>query len=404
MNTKKWLAYALYIIGFLVPFIASGMVGMPMWSQPWVPIVNFGCWIAAFIIGYFPFSETRKFPPGTTTPLKVVQYIGLSSANIVLMALLIGYLYYPTVSNSIFPRNLSTLLIITLAVMGVQITVKDWKGIITHPKIVLISSATRWIIMPFVAFCVGKFIFGTISGLPEQTSTLLALGMVVLGTTPTGAASNSLTLISRGDLALSVSVTTLNTILAPLLQPLMIGWLAGANIDFTPALRMNMILELLKLVLAPVIISTIFGMIFPAFVQRIKPYLMPIAVFTLALIIMSTMSKGTAVLLKQINILPWILVACCIQGFAGLGLGFYAPKFFGFDFKQRIAACFEVGVENAALTSVVALQFFGPMVALPAILYGKVQNIIAVSIFVPYFIKKDEEMKEKAQEVQAPAE
>ena len=394
---NKWLAYALYIIGFAVPFAASGMVGMPMWSKPWVPIVNFGCWIVAFVIAYKPFSETRKFPPGSTTVTKVAQYIGLSSANIVLMALLIGYLYYPTVSNSIFPQNLPILLIITLAVMGVQITVKDWKGIITSPKIVLISSAVRWIIMPFVAFCVGKFIFGTLSGLPEQTATLLSLGMVVLGSTPTGAASNSLTLISRGDLALSVSVTTLNTIIAPFLQPLMIGWLAGATIDFTPALRMDMIIELLKLVLAPVFISTIFGIMFPGILQKIKPYLMPIAVFTLALIIMSTMSRGTIVLLKQIQILPWILLACCIQGFAGLGLGFYAPKFFGFDFKQRIAACFEVGVENAALTSVIALQFFGPMVALPAILYGKVQNLIAVGIFVPYFIKQDEKMREAAE-------
>jgi BASS family bile acid:Na+ symporter len=86
-----------------------------------------------------------------------------------------------------------------------------------------------------------------------------------------------------------------------------------------------------------------------------------------------------------------------VQGFVGLSLGYWVPKLAGFTHKQRVAACFEVGVENASLSMVVARNHFSPLAAIPAVLYGKIQNLLAISVFVSRFQKmKDEEAPELA--------
>ena len=85
-----------------------------------------------------------------------------------------------------------------------------------------------------------------------------------------------------------------------------------------------------------------------------------------------------------------------MQAFAGLLLGYFLPKFFGFNYAQRKAACFEVGVENAAMAMLLALKHFNPLTALPSIVYGKIQYIITSTIFVPRFqnIEDKEEVPE----------
>ncbi len=222
--------------------------------------------------------------------------------------------------------------------------------------------------------------------------------MIVLGTTPTGGGSNALTMISKGDLALSVSVTSINTILAPFLQPILILWLAGGM----ASLNANAIfMDLLKWVVVPVVAGTIMGSFFTKTVARIKPAFGPLAILCLTFIVMGTMSKGTSTLIQQFSILLYLVAICVVQAMAGLLLGYFAPKYFGFNYAQRKAICFEVGVENAAMAMLLALKHFNPLTALPSIVYGKVQYIITSTIFVPRFqnIEDIEEVKEPAMEV-----
>jgi bile acid:Na+ symporter, BASS family len=212
--------------------------------------------------------------------------------------------------------------------------------------------------------------------------------MILLATSPTGAASNSLTLISKGDLALSVSATTVNVLVAPFLQPLLVKLFVGSTTSVDAS---GMFLELVQYVLAPVVVATIVGILLPRLVERIKPVLPAIAVLSLACVLMGTVSKGTATILSNFGVVSFVIAACVIHGVLGLTLGYVVPKYLGFSRPQRVSSCFEVGIENAAIAPALAISYFGPLAIIPAIVYGKTQNLLAVTLFAPYFQKLAEQ-------------
>ncbi len=184
--------------------------------------------------------------------------------------------------------------------------------------------------------------------------------------------------------------------LAPFLQPLLILWLAGsmAHLDAN-----KIFMDLVQWVVVPVVAGTILGSIFPKPVSKIKPIFGPLAILCLTFIVMGTMSKGTSTLIKQFSILLYLVAVCLVQAFAGLLLGYFLPKYFGFNYAQRKATCFEVGVENAAMAMLLALKHFNPLTALPSIVYGKIQYIITSTIFVPRFQKIEDRARKTVEEV-----
>jgi bile acid:Na+ symporter, BASS family len=392
MGSKKlkYLSNACLTLGFLIPFVASKFVGMPLSAMPIVSAANILLWVVGLLVGYLAYLELKK-PPATLSLLtKIGNYISSAPQLFLTLGILFGYLFYPSVSTSKVPTAGPYLLMIIMFSMGLAINVQDWMRIIQKPKVVGISVLLRWLCMPLVAFLLS---FVLVWLFPGPTGKALAAGMIVLGTTPTGGGSNALTLISKGDLALSVSVTSINTMLAPFIQPLLILWLAGsmAHLD-----AHKIFIDLVQWVVIPVVAGTILGSIFPKPVSRIKPIFGPLAILCLTFIVMGTMSKGTAKLIQQFSILFYLVGVCLIQGFAGLLLGYFAPKLFGFNYAQRKAACFEVGVENAAMAMLLALKHFDALTALPSIVYGKIQYIVTSTIFVPRFqaIEDPEEVQE----------
>jgi BASS family bile acid:Na+ symporter len=110
-----------------------------------------------------------------------------------------------------------------------------------------------------------------------------------------------------------------------------------------------------------------------------------VAVICLALIMLANISKGTGTLLKTLWILPWMFGACAVQAVVVLSAGYYLAKLMGFTVAQQAATCFNVAVENASLATVIAMAHFGPLAALPAIFYGKLQHMFGIGIFVRKF-------------------
>jgi bile acid:Na+ symporter, BASS family len=392
MGSKKlkYLSNACLTVGFFIPFVASNFVGMSLSAMPIVSAANILLWIVGLIVGYLAYLETKKPPSTLSFQMKIGNYISSEPQLFLTLGILFGYLFYPSVVKSVVPPVGPYLLMIIMFSMGLAINVQDWMRIVQKPKVVGIAVLLRWLCMPLVAFLLS---FVLIWLFPGPTGKALAAGMIVLGTTPTGGGSNALTMISKGDLALSVSVTSINTMLAPLIQPLLILWLAGsmAHLD-----AQKIFLDLVQWVVVPVVAGTILGSIFPKPVSKIKPIFGPLAILCLTFIVMGTMSKGTAKLIEQFSILLYLVGICLVQAFAGLLLGYFAPKLFGFNYAQRKAACFEVGVENAAMAMLLALKHFNPLTALPSIVYGKIQYIITSTIFVPRFqnIEDKEELPE----------
>jgi bile acid:Na+ symporter, BASS family len=380
----KLAAYVLFALGFLIPFGASHWKGTPLTAHPVALAATAGLWVAGMLLEYRAYALERA---ETGTPLwrRLCDFVGRGAASWLVLGIAFGFVYYPTVSNSFFGTNFNSVLAITLAVMGIQISPDDWRRLVRSVRPVIILVLLRWIVMPLVGYCVSFAVFHPF--LPEATANQLAVGMILLATSPTGAASNSMTLISKGDLALSVSATTVNVLVAPFLQPFLVKLLAGS---VTSVDASGMFLELLEYVLAPVVVATLVGFLFPRLVERIKPALPAVAVLSLACVLMGTISRGTATILAMPGVIGFIVAACLVHGILGMTLGYTAPKYLGFSRAQRVASCFEVGIENAAIAPALAIGHFGPLALLPALVYGKTQNLLAVTLFAPYFQRRAE--------------
>jgi bile acid:Na+ symporter, BASS family len=382
----SYLSNICIALGFLIPLTASKFIGMPIGKMPVVTASNIVLWAVGIVLAYLAFMRKRKIPAASPLWIKISGFVASDPSLFLMLGLFFGYVFYPSVEKSAVADLQVQFLMISLFVMGLAINPQDWKRIIKNPRVVAIAIVVRWLCMPLVAYLVSYIVF--IQFLPVATAKTLAIGMIILGASPTGTGSNTFTMISRGDLALSVSVTTINTLIAPFLQPLFILWLAGsvANVNATAIFK-----DLLQIVIIPVALGSILGSLFPKFLNRMKPALVPIAVICMGLIILGSIAKGTSTLIKQLYILIYIVVALVMYGMIGLSIGYFVPKFFGFNLKQRKAACFEVGVENVSLAMTIAMRHFSPLAALVSILYGKIQMLLAVAIFIPKFQKMEEE-------------
>jgi BASS family bile acid:Na+ symporter len=377
----KYFSGFCFVSGFLLPFLSSKFVGMPLGAMPLVSAATIVLWVVGLLAAYGAFSDVKKSPPPASPWMKVGNFISSEASLLLTLGILFGYLFYPSVGRSAVPVAGPYLLMIIMFTMGLAINFHDWKRMARRPRLVGISVLLRWGSMPFVAFLLSLVL---IRLFPGPTGKALGVGMIVVGTTPTGGGSNALTMISKGDLALSVSVTSINTVLAPFIQPILILWLAGgiAGLDANALFQ-----DLLYLVVVPVLAGSILGSIFPKSVNKVKPMFAALAVACLTFIVMGTMSKGTSTLIRQFSVLLYLVAVCLVHAMAGLLLGYFLPKFFGFNYAQRKAACYEVGVGNMAMAMLIALRHFNPLTALPSIVYGKLQYIITSTIFVPRFQK-----------------
>lgn len=394
----KYFSQACLWIGFLIPLWLSRGIGMPWSRDPAAGVATVVLWAVGLLCGFRIFYNVKQRQlSGLNLWNRACNYLTSIPATFVTLAIAFGYLFYPSVERNVVARIPNYLLMVALFAMGAHISAADWKGIWRQPRMVFIAVAIRWLTMPFAAYLLAHYVL--LRFLSGPSATALAIGLVVLGSTPTGAASNTLTLISRGDLALSISVTSLNTILAPFLQPLLIYWFIGST---THVNTFNIFLDLVKTVLVPVLLGTLVGSYWTTWAKQLKATLSAVAVICLALIILGNMAKGTAPLLKQLWILPLTTAVLLVYGLFGLSLGYFLPKFFGFNQRQRVASCFEVGVENAALTQVLIFNHFMPFAAIPAIVYGKVQNMLAITIFVARFQRLAEKAENDGATVQAP--
>ncbi len=372
-------------LGLGVALVASRFVGMSASAMPAVTVATVSLWVIALIAGYLAFMRGKKAPLGAPLWLKLSGFVGAYSSLFLTLCILTGYLFYPTIEKSFVAKWNPYWLMLSLFVMGLAIDFEDWKRIVKNPKVIGVAVLIRWLCMPIAAYTLGYLVFVLL--VPGQTGKSLAVGLILLGCSPTGTTSNALTMIAKGDLALSVSVTAVNTLLAPFLLPVLMQFLAGNMATVNTG---AMFADLIRMVIIPVTAGSILGSVFVRQCTRMRPTFAPLAIIFLGLIMMGSMSKGTGALLKQLYILLYLVPGCVLFAMVGYSLGFFIPKFFGFTRKQRIAACFEVGVDNAALTMTLAGKYFGPLAVLVSILYGKIMVIMGSVVIVPLFGEKEE--------------
>lgn len=244
--------------------------------------------------------------------------------------------------------------------MGLTMTPLDFRGVAKRPWAVAIGLVAHYVIMPGLGWLIAHAL-----GLPPQ----LAAGVILVGCAPSGTASNVVTFLARGDVALSVSVATVSTVLAPLVTPPLTLLLAGA---YLPVDAGSMMTDILKTVLLPVLGGLLVRLVAGKLVDRVlglMPWLSSLAVAA----IVAAVVAGSASAIKSAAVS--VLIAVVLHNGFGLALGYGVGKATGLGRPASRAMAFEVGMQNSGLAASLATAHFSPLAALPAAVFSVWHNI-----------------------------
>lgn len=264
--------------------------------------------------------------------------------------------------------------------MGMTLRVEDFRILAKRPWEVAAGAVLQFTIMPFMAWVLVKCFT-----IPPE----LAIGVILVGTCPGGTASNVITYLAKGDVALSVAMTTCTTLLAPFVTPLITWWLAGAWIDISPE---AMMMSIVKMVLVPVLAGLLMNHFVGGIVRKCLPVLPAFSALTVVLIVAGVVSLSAAKLLQYGLMIAGIVVLH--NGF-GLLLGYIMAKALRMEPAKARAMSIEVGMQNSGLATALSVKFFTPEAAVPGAIFSVWHNISG-SLVANYFARQDEIAAETA--------
>lgn len=293
-----------------------------------------------------------------STLVKVAGFAGRWFGLLILLSLVIG-LVVPDQAATLAPA-VSVLLGIIMFGMGLTLRPADFKIVLTRPQAVVIGVLAQFLIMPLVGLGIGVLL---------QLPPLLLVGMVLVGAAPGGTASNVIVYLARGDVALSVAMTSISTLLAPLLTPLLVWWLAGSTL---PVDAGGLLVSILQIVLVPVVLGLLVRALFGSYVEKVLPLLPLVSVGGIMLVVTAIVGLNAEALLSTGAVL---VLAVVLHNGAGLGLGYGAAWALRLPESARRAIAVEVGMQNSGLAATLATAHFAPLAALPAALFSVWHNL-----------------------------
>jgi BASS family bile acid:Na+ symporter len=273
-----------------------------------------------------------------------------------------------------YASSIPWLLGVVMLGMGLTMNLNDFKLVFKRPKDVVAGVLLRFVIMPGVAFGVAKVL-----GLSPS----LAAGLILVGCCPSGTASNVMTFIAKGDTALSVTVSSINTILAPVVTPFIFLFLAGTLI---PVNASALLIDILKIVLAPIAIGVAINMLAGQAINRVVKFIPLVSVAAIIAIITIVVALSAAKL-ATVAVIAFIAVA--LHNGLGLGLGYGASRAVGMDHRKSKAIAFEIGMENSGLAVALAIAHLDPIAAIPGAIFSVWHNFTG-SLLAGYWGGKDD--------------
>lgn len=292
------------------------------------------------------------------------------SFTILIFAAVTASMYYPAFFTSLGGFDLKKLIVPLLMIimfgMGTAMSLKDFKGVIKMPKGVLVGLLCQFTIMPFVGFGLA-YVFG----FPPE----IAAGIILVGSSPSGLASNVMSYISGSNLALSLTLTAVATLLAPVFTPLLMKLLAN---ELVPIDFWGMLWSIVKIVILPIIAGLIFNRFAHGKFVWLDKAMPVISMGGIAVIITIITAAGRDSLLT-LGLL--LIVAVLLHNSIGYLFGYWGSRLFGLDKKSARTVAFEVGMQNAGLASGIALEMgrVATMGLAPAV-FGPMMNITGSSL------------------------
>ncbi|WP_306369545.1 bile acid:sodium symporter family protein [Nocardiopsis sp. CC223A] len=288
----------------------------------------------------------------------IADFTGRWFALLVLGGAVLGLLL-PAAAAPITPY-IPLLLGVIMFGMGLTMRPADFAIVARHPRAVLFGVLAQYTVMPVLGWGIAHLL-----GLPP----MLVVGMILVGASPGGTASNVIVYLARGDVALSVAMTSVSTLAAPFLTPLLVLGLAGSTL---PVAAGDLFLSILQIVLGPVIAGLLLRMAAPDLVERLLPALPLISVTGIVIVVAGIVGANADAVLGTGLLLA---LAVILHNGLGLGLGYLVGVAGRLPESARRAVGIEVGMQNSGLAVALATAHFSPLAALPGALFSVWHNL-----------------------------
>jgi BASS family bile acid:Na+ symporter len=287
------------------------------------------------------------------------------SFTVIIFAAVSFALFYPQYFlqwGSFKLSNLITPLIqLIMFGMGTSMSLGDFAGVVKTPRGVIIGVLAQFIIMPLLGYSLAS-----LSGLPPE----IAAGVVLIGCSPSGLASNVMSYLAKANLALSITITSITTILAPFITPLLMKLLAGALVEID---ILKMMWDIMKMVIFPIAAGLLFNKVLSGKSKWLDDAMPLVSMFGIAFIITIITSAGRDSLIK---IGPLLILLVFVHNIFGYFLGYWSARLFRMPERDCRTVAIEVGMQNGGLASGIAKEM-GKIatIGLAAAVFGPLMNI-----------------------------
>lgn len=295
------------------------------------------------------------------------------ASHITIIVVLIAALalFYPPSFHWTSTKAVTPMLGIVMFGMGLTLKASDFKPVLLHPKEIILGEIAQFVLMPGIAWLLCHFMC-----LPSE----LALGVILVGCCPGGTASNVICYLAKGDIPLSVAMTGVSTMLAPVITPSLVFLLAGeaVNIDIS-----GMFLSIIQVIIIPIASGVCVSHYLQNIRTSVEPYLPMVSTLSIAAIIGIIVShNSTGIIQCSLT----VAVVVVLHNTLGLLAGYSAALLCRIERPKRTAIAIEVGMQNSGLaTSLAAIHFaMFPMATVPGALFSVWHNVsgsIAAQIF-----------------------
>lgn len=255
---------------------------------------------------------------------------------------------------------ISILLGVIMFGMGMTLTLKDFGEVLKQPKSVLIGVLSQIIVMPLLAYALAK-------GL--NLSAEIAIGVILVGSCPGGTASNVMIFLAKGNTALSVAVTSVSTLLAPILTPAIIYIFASEWLEVSAS---TMFMSVVNIVLLPIILGLIVQFFLKEQAKKSADVMPLVSVIAIVMIVAAVVAGS-----KEQIIQSGLLIFAVVILHNGLGylFGFFIAKLFKLNYADQKAISIEVSMQNSGLGAALAAADFSPLAAVPSAIFSFWHNI-----------------------------
>ena len=286
---------------------------------------------------------------------------------IIAITILISFFYPKVVTSYLDPSYVNYFLMIVMLAMGLNLSVDDFIVIIKQPKYIALGVVAQFIIMPLLAYFVAVLFNFDIA---------LIVGLVLVGTCPGGVASNVITYLSGGDVPLSIGMTSVNTVLATFLTPLITFLILKTTVQVD---TLAIFLSIIQIVIIPLVLGFIINHYFDSAVKRVSDIFPTFAILSVVFIIAIVISYNVD---KILSVGIFIFLSVVVLNLLGHICGFALGKVFRMPLDKTKTFSIEIAMQNSALATTLATNAFPTlaMASVPGAVYSIWQNLFGVVI------------------------